>query len=474
MVRRLLLLMVVGAAGCSGLIGLRDDYYDAPASLEAGAPDAGDDGPTSPSPDGPLADAPVDSTTDAPPDLDAAPYHLIEDAASWAAVSPSATSRFFSGAVSDGHYLYCVPQRATSGYSGVVLRYDLTASFTLPGSWTTFDIASVSAAAKGFSGGAFDGRYIYFAPDAAAANHGNMTRYDTTLPVSDAASWEIYDVYAAGLAAGAGELRGYDGAIFDGRYVYYAPQSSESAPSSIRTTFMGRVLRFDTQAPFSSWASWTVFDTTQLDVGALGYTGGIFDGRYLFLVPNATAVAARYDTTLPFSDTTSWSTFSLAAVHPSAAGFFGGTYDGRFLYFMPNHLVGVSQESSITVRYDTTHAFANATSWTALDLLNVEPSLGRGFVTGVFDGRYVYYSPFYGGVVLRFDPRGDFANADSGAWSRFATTSLQANAHDFGSSLWDGHYVYFVPLGPNPVFVRFDAKDPPWAAPSPIQRSTFF
>jgi hypothetical protein len=475
------------ATGCAGILGLRDDYFetgedagDAADEANARAPDGPRDatiGDTDALPDA-STDASTDASADAPIDLDAAPYHVIDDASSWTLASPSASANFFLGAVSDGRYLYAVPGRGGGGsYSGVVFRYDLAASFTAPASWTSFDIAGVTAAAKGFAGAAFDGRYVYFTPDAPAASHGNVARFDTTLPFGDGASWLTYDVYAAGLTAGVGELRGYQGVVYDGaRYVYFVPYASDSPPSSIRTAFHGRVLRLDTLAPFDDWASWTVFDlAAQVDVNAAGFTGGVFDGRYLYLVPDANATAARYDTTLAFTSAASWSTFSLTSVHSSTLGFVGGAYDGRFVYFSPFKPPLSSAPGSVAVRFDTTRAFAAAGSWAAIDLVDVLPVKGRGFTTPVFDGRYVYYTPYHDETVLRFDSRGDFLAPDGGAWSSFGlVTALGPNAKNFFGSVWDGHYIYFVPGATPTTFARFDAREAPFTPPAPIQRSSFF
>src|SRR3954454_24742828 len=65
MVKRVSLLVILGAAGCSGLIGLRDDYYDAPPSAEGGASDANDDRTTGVNMDASLADARDANVTDA-------------------------------------------------------------------------------------------------------------------------------------------------------------------------------------------------------------------------------------------------------------------------------------------------------------------------------------------------------------------------------------------------------------------------
>ena len=91
--------------------------------------------------------------------------------------SLNANSKGFYGAVFDGRYIYFVPYFNTA-YSGQVTRYDTTGSFTQSSSWSFFDTASLNANSKGFYGAVFDGRYIYFVPYNNGNIHGQVTRFD--------------------------------------------------------------------------------------------------------------------------------------------------------------------------------------------------------------------------------------------------------------------------------------------------------
>ena len=59
---------------------------------------------------------------------------------------------------------------------GLVTRYDSTASFTTAGSYTVFDTTTVSAYSKGFWGAVYDGKYVYFVPSANVTAPGQVTR----------------------------------------------------------------------------------------------------------------------------------------------------------------------------------------------------------------------------------------------------------------------------------------------------------
>ena len=139
----------------------------------------------------------------------------------------------------DGRYIYFVPYYNTS-YSGIVLRFDTTSNFTSSVSWSAYDAGSTSGLnTKGFFGGVFDGRYIYFVPNNNGTSYsGTVLRFDTTANFTSSASWSAYD---AGSTSGL-NTTGYGGAVSDGRYIYFAPYSTGAGSS-------GNVLRFDAKLP---------------------------------------------------------------------------------------------------------------------------------------------------------------------------------------------------------------------------------
>ena len=76
---------------------------------------------------------------------------------------------------------------------------------------------------EGFRGVAFDGRYAYFVPNYKSdGRHGNVLRYDTQGDFKTAASWDAYDASSTdGLTT-----KGYIGGVFDGRYLYFVPYNN--------------------------------------------------------------------------------------------------------------------------------------------------------------------------------------------------------------------------------------------------------
>ena len=245
-------------------------------------------------------------------------------AASWSTFDVStinAGATGFLGGEFDGRYLYLVPLGIEGALSGVLARFDTHASFTDPAAWSTFDTREIDPNAEGFYGATFDGRYLYLSPYDDQQGYGStVTRYDTQGAPTDDQSWSVFDATTVDAAA-----KGFFGATFDGRYTYFVPYLGDGSTG-------GRLLRYDTQRSYSNPSSWLA-----LDISALGIEpqGGLFDGRYVYLVPGGGPVA-RLDTQQSFTAPSSWSTFDLTAANPGASGFFGGAFDGQYLYFFPS------------------------------------------------------------------------------------------------------------------------------------------
>jgi hypothetical protein len=318
-------------------------------------------------------------------------WHDMTHASFWdifdtTGVNPNALG--FCGATFDGRYVYLVP--CTNGaIHHVVARYDTQASFTDPASWATFDTTDVNQNARGFCGAAFDGRHVYLAPLNNGAFDGVVARYDTHASFTASASWATFETTGVNPNA-----KGFMGAVFDGRYVYLAPNY-----------YIGVVARYDTQENFTASASWATFDTMGVNANARAFVGAVFDGRCVYLVPHncfwGGGVVARYDTQATFTALASWSTFDTTGVNANAKGFAGAAFDGRYVYLVPSDNGALD---GVVARYDTQANFTASASWSTFDTTGVNAN-AKGFTGAAFDGRYVYLVPQYGGVVARFDAK---------------------------------------------------------------------
>jgi hypothetical protein len=366
------------------------------------------------------------------------------------------------GGAFDGRYVYFASSGSAS--ANPVARYDSKADFSAASSWSAFDLSSVNTATPHFAGAAFDGRYVYF-PPCDPGFSSVLSRYDTQGVFDAAGSWSNFDMAQINGVSPSSDGQCDVGAVFDGRYIYFVP-------NSIYEYWRGTVARYDPQAPFDALSSWITFDTLTLSPYSAGFQGAAFDGRYIYFVPwgdvsTGTTIAiqhtplfARYDTTAAFGGPASWSTFDPTPVGPTNS-FVGAAFDGRYVYFGPGDYRGQA------TRYDTRAPFDAAASWAAFAMTSVGPGAQSPFLGVRFDGRYVYFIPS-GNVLVRFDTTGAFGLAAS--WSRFDLTTLDRRAGGYWGGVFDGRFLYLVPSSSNLV-LRFDAEP---AGPLPPQSAASF
>ena len=333
----------------------------------------------------------------------------FDDPAAWEGYDAGATddlvTRGFYGCLFDGRYVYYVPRTDGEAMHSRVLRYDTTGAFREPASWSAYDAGDPVSS----QGGACDGRYIYFAPGyhAEEGHSGRVLRYDTTGQFDDPSSWVRYDASGTdGLTCTC-----YDGTLYDGRHVYFAPLDG------------GAVLRHDPTQPFDQPRAWEAFDPHVLPGDPFGMcVGAVFDGRWIYFTPYAHDQVVRHDTEGAFADPASWEVFGAGAVDGlHTRGYDGAAFDGRWIYFIPfweGDDPGCGFHARV-LRYDTTRPFSEGASWQAADGGALAPPNPGGFNGGAFDGRFLYMAPWRRdeasgeirahGEVLRLDTAGPAA-----------------------------------------------------------------
>jgi hypothetical protein len=148
------------------------------------------------------------------------------------------------------------------------------------------------------------------------------------------------------------------------------------------------------------------------------FAGAGNDGRYVYLVPRATApspnpwtsdgLVARFDTTISPTDANAWRVFETTKVNPKAKGFGHASWDGRFFYFMVGDELGIGgpESRNLVLRLDTNGDFEDVQAWSTFDLITLLPQAGIGPWGGgvVFDGQYVYIASA-AGFIARFQAR---------------------------------------------------------------------
>jgi hypothetical protein len=361
------------------------------------------------------------------------------------------TTGFF-GAVFDGRYVYFSPQYDSKNRHGKVLRYDTHVPFKDALAWAAYDATRTDGlVCQGYYGAVFDGRYVFFPPRRNPEGfHSRILRYDTKGAFHSPSSWSAYEI---------GVDHSSQSAAFDGRYIYLNPgQRAEQRAGgatdgqSPRVTGMssdqaliacGRFIRHDTQGGFAEKGSYAMHDVA--GTGGLNtsdFDGGCFDGRYAYFAPLAYAAALRYDTRADFQDKKAWEAYDCAKRFGMKRNV-GVIFDGRHVYYVPYG------ECPVAVRFDTRRPFTDDKAWQAYEL-KCTPGMILGFDGACFDGRYVYYIPYYDegkvahGVFLRYDTQGDFADASS--WSCSDATHTEGLfTGGFNAGAFDGRFIYCAP-----------------------------
>lgn len=259
--------------------------------------------------------------------------------------------------------------------------------------------------------------------------------------------------------------KGYSSVTFDGRYLYFAPMSNNKG------VFFGRIARHDTLGDFRDPSSWEYFNTAGLNPNSRGFVGCFFDGRYLYLIPfhhdRHHGQVTRFDTRLGFTDPESWSFFDLQQhVDESCRGFVSGAFDGRFLYLSPYQHDWTTYNGHM-VCFDTTSEFQVKDNWHFIDSQSIWPE-SRGFHSAVSAAGYTYFVPYvrenrdYHGLLVRFRQNGTFHSPEG--WESVDLTSFEPSACGFVGGCYDGKYLYLAPyyngVERHGLAARYDTRKP--------------
>ena len=266
-------------------------------------------------------------------------------------------------------------------------------------------------------GAAFDGRYIYFSPGYEGdpkkedTYSGRVIRCDTQGDFKDESSWAVFEAEEV-----SGRATCFDGAGFDGRYIYFAP------------LLHGMVLQYDTRGDFQSSRNWRVFDAKEMNM--VMCVGTVFDGRHMYFVPYGNGRVVRFDAQGDFEDAAMWESRDASRTQGlDTNGFDGGFFDGSYVYFVP--FVGLPKHTDNSgkqrltlhgnlLRYNPRKSFEDPEAWQAVDGSLVDGLWTVGYNGGAFDGRFFYMAPWRdatgaGGMhgrILRYDTVGTHGTFD--------------------------------------------------------------
>lgn len=173
----------------------------------------------------------------------------------------------YIGGVTAGKCVYFTPMPVDYTTSNGTFIRHCGGSFTDPRAWESF--SPQFGFKPAFAGnGAFDGRYVYFAPYQTGSHSysGKIVRHDTTKPM--AVGWETFD------QRGVGGGNGYAAAFTVGSSIYFVPyREGVHRPNR-------KLVSYDSRCTFGRKECWRV---VEVDPG--GFLGGASDGKHAYLSP---------------------------------------------------------------------------------------------------------------------------------------------------------------------------------------------
>lgn len=452
---------------------------------------------------------------------------------------------FLGGVLDLAGWLYFCPCIVAGGTGVTVgpnkaLRFNTLLEIGDPAAYEVFDLSTIAAATGGpptqyysWQSSVCDGRYVYYVP-CTKQNTATVTNVSAgvnpTVTTSAAHGLVAGDLIIISGVLGATGVNGSFTITTAPTTTTFtlttgAPGTYQSAGTISCITPSGQFLRFDTQGVAGAYASaflnpanHSVFDLTTVNAQAVAMLGGVYDGRYVYLVPFALATGSaangllvRYDTAdlRGFRDTASYSTVDLEALLSPAANFTtannaaravafcGGIMVGPYLVLTPfgggaGLVGGVTAQRSLAVLYDTRLALSDANSYRTFDLRTIARQVYT--VTGVTNvvnpvltigthtltvGQYVNISGVVGatGVNKTLYVQAVAATTitvtlatQPGVYSSGGSATSGADecvGYQFGG--FDGQYVHFTPsYNANrsatdcvcPPYVRWDVRLP--------------
>ena len=317
--------------------------------------------------------------------------------------------------------------------------------------WETMNLSTAMGVTdvgldNAYARGVFDGRYVYFCADSA----DTFLRFDTQGQFAVAGDWAQMSISTVQGAAAA--TSDYEGLAFDGRYVYFGAYFSD--------TF----LRFDTKGTsFTTAGDWEQMSMSTAQGATFinsAYIGSMaFDGRYIYYSPFVSDTFLRFDTQgTSFTTAGDWETMSMSTAQGATfvgTAYWGSTFDGRYIYFSP-------YDSDTFLRFNTQGtSFVTAADWETMAMSTAQGGtvLDEGYMNNVFDGRYIYFSPYDSDTFLRFNTQGTSFTAVAD-WEKMSMSTAQGSASleiAYDGLVFDGRYVYYSARNSD-TFVRFDTQ----------------
>ena len=290
----------------------------------------------------------------------------------------------------------------------VFLAYHTDRDFLSSNSYDAVDLkALVSPDAQGFGCGFTGQRWAYFVPYRKNINttiyqqpNDMAMRFNLDKDITDPTAYETIHLNQLPIKP---PKIGWITGCSAGGYSYYAP-FGEATPTQPFWNKHGIFLRYNQSLPFDDPAAWEWYDLTQVDPGAQGFQTIIFKNPYVYLVPydggrNGANVLVRYDITKSFIDKTSYQTIKLTDINPGAVGYTGAIVAGNDIVLVPwrdlGNPVQSDQGQHLVAKFDTRFNLTNYDGWSFFDLKSIDQD-ACGYQFGWVDAtNCVHLSPTF-------------------------------------------------------------------------------
>jgi hypothetical protein len=199
----------------------------------------------------------------------------------------------FWGAVFDGTYMYFAPFSGSSAARHDTVL-PVTAGWDVGATGFDFNNNFVLGPAAHFWASAYDGNRVYMLPN--ATQSWTIAAYTTSGEFDDYASWSTCAL-GTQLLGSASASSAFVGAAFDGKRLILVPFGTPAADSGAAGVPIVAYDTTQPLCPSNMASAYSTFDPSAIagGAGAAGFEGAAFDGRYVYFVPHAGSVVARFE-----------------------------------------------------------------------------------------------------------------------------------------------------------------------------------
>lgn len=215
----------------------------------------------------------------------------------------------------------------------------------------------------------------------------------------------------------------FTGAVFDGEFIWMVPANSSS------------VIKIDTKTgEMTAYSKWP----DGFNKGNLSFAGAVFDGTHIWMIPaNADSVVKIDKDSGKMTSYNKWPEGVIKGGH----AFSGAVFDGTYIWMIPSYalsVVRITVENGRMEKYDRWPAGFNKG--------------GYAFSGGVFDGRFLWMIPANADSVVRLDVQtGEMTRHNQ--WPE----GHARVEYSFAGGVFDGRFLWMVPYYAEQV-IRLDTK----------------